>query len=337
MSVFIIAEVGPNHNGDVKLALELTGRLAEIGVDAVKFQIGRPELSLSLDAFKAGYQVENDNAEDIFEAVRRRQLSHDEHRQVLQACRRAGVEYMCSAFDMESLEFLDRDLDLARFKVPSGEILSTDMLSYMAARRKPVILSTGMASSQEIDDALDLLTSQGERDITLLHCISAYPAPLESVHLRSMVGLGEATGYPVGFSDHTLGTDAAVAAVALGARVIEKHVTPDRTLPGPDHKASATVEEFRVLVDRIRNVEKVLGSRDRVFSPAELEIARVARKSIVAARDLEPGGRLSAEDLCFRRPGTGLPPARRDSLLGLRVVRPIQANRVIRKEDLAWE
>lgn len=335
MSVFIIAEVGPNHNGKLHLALELVRRLAAIGVDAVKFQLSCPEEAASLDAFEASYQKHEGNVAGVIEAAKRRQLSHEEHRVVAAECASLGVEYLCTAFDLGSLVFLNEELNVQRFKVASGEIFSVDMLAYMSRAQKPIVLSTGMATYDEVSSSLGLLNAVPRQNITLLHCVSNYPAPLADVNLRCMPELQRRFKCDVGYSDHTIGNSAAIAAVALGAAVIEKHVTLDRSLPGPDHKASATVDEFAKLVCAIREVELCLGRSEKRFSNGEQEIARVARKSIVAKRDLQPGEILTQADICYRRPGTGFLPTEKCLVLGKRVTRAIRANRVIHPEDLA--
>ena len=335
MTVFVIAEIGPNHNGSLDTAVEMIRRLAETGVDAVKFQLGSPDDVYSKDAFKADYQVASESSKTPQEMTARHQLTRRDHVVLNDACRAAGVAYMCTAFDMGSLEFLDRSFDMPYFKVPSGEIHTLDMLEYIAAHNRPILLSTGMATFGDIEAAIAVLEGNGPRDVTILHCVSNYPAPAPDVHLNVIGEIRRRFGHPVGFSDHTLGNACAIAAVALGAAVIEKHVTLDRSLPGPDHKASATVEEFADLVSAIRTVEAALGGTEKVFSEAETGIRRAARKSIVAARDLKEGDVLTREDVCFKRPGTGISPLQRDSVVGRRLRNAVEAGRLIRPLDLA--
>jgi len=336
VSVFIIAEVGPNHNGDIKLALQLVKELAVIGVDAIKFQLSIPENLHSLDSVKARYQNEGVDLGDPLSMSRKLNLSFDEHLVLVKRCEELGVEYMCTAFDIESLKFLNERVNVKRFKVPSGEILSLDILEYIAHQEKPVILSTGMATYDEISASLKILDPNNLLEVTVLHCVSNYPAPPEDVYLRCMLELGSRFQRSFGFSDHTVGNDAAIAAVALGAQVVEKHVTLDRSLPGPDHKASATVDEFASLVQSVRCVEMCLGDNEKHFSAVEREIAHVARKSIVTVRDMRAGEVLSLRDICFKRPGTGLLPTERDSIIGRPLARAVQANRVLKREDIAW-
>lgn len=336
MSVFIIAEVGPNHNGSMDLAKKLTKELCDLDVDAIKFQMGDPSQTLSLDAFKASYQKANDNAVDVLEASRKRQLSREEHAELSAYCRTRGKEYLCTAFDLESLRFLHEELAVPRIKISSGEIFSVDMMEYIRHQYKPVIMSTGMATYDEIDKAVALLESdQCKQNLTLLHCVSNYPAPIEDVNLRCMLELRARYKVSVGYSDHTLGVEAALAAVALGACVIEKHVTLDKSLPGPDHAASSSVEEFSDLIHSIRKVEACLGGKEKIFSPAEQEIVRVARKSIVAKRVLNPGETITPDDICFRRPGTGYLPIDQENVIGRIVAVRVEENRVIKPEHLA--
>jgi len=334
VNTYVIAEIGPNHNGDLDTALHMVHRLADSGADAIKFQLAQPESVYSADAFKAGYQVENDGDGSVIEMSRRLQLPRAAHQRLHAACAAVGIPYLCTAFDLGSLEFLDRVLDVPRFKVASGELPSVDMLEYMAGRDKPVILSTGMATFDEIAAALRVLRSGGQNDITLLHCVSNYPAPHTDMNLLAMPELGRAFGCRFGFSDHSLGAESCLAAVALGASVLEKHVTLDQAMPGPDHKASATIEEFCALVASVRRVEAVLGSPAKTFSAAEDDIRWMARKSIVAARDIAAGSVISSVDIVFKRPGTGLSPLLRDTIVGRRATRDLAADRVIHPEDI---
>lgn len=334
MRTFVVAEVGPNHNGSADRALGMIDALSKAGADAVKFQLARPEMVYSADAFKADYQAVNDGAGPVIEMSRRNQLSRDDHKRLYDACRRAGVAYMCTAFDLDSLEFLDRTFDLPYFKVPSGEILSVDMLEYMAGRGRPILLSTGMATLDDIGRALGVLESQGSKDITILHCVSCYPAAYGLINLNVMKSLASRFGRPIGYSDHTQGPECCLAAVAMGACVVEKHVTPDRDLPGPDHKASATVDEFAALVASIRRIEESMGDGDKKFSEEESAVRRMARKSVVTVRAIEKGEVIARRDVCFKRPGIGIAPIDIDTVVGRTVRRPIDADRVIRREDL---
>lgn len=334
MSVFVIAEIGPNHNGSLDTALEMVRGLAASGADAIKFQLAQPEAVYSADAFKAGYQTRNDGEGSVIEMSRRLQLSREAHVRLSEACRTVGIPYMCTAFDLDSLRFLDENFDLPAFKVASGELLSLDMLEYMAERTRPVILSTGMANYAEIERALAVLTAHGLSEITLLHCVSNYPAPHADMNLRVMPELVRRFKYPVGFSDHSLGAECCMAAVALGATVIEKHVTLNKDMPGPDHKASMTIDEFGALVASIRVIEVALGVGEKRFSHEEEAIRRMARKSIVATHDIPAGTLIDSSDITFKRPGTGLSPMDRDLILGQRALKRINADRVIYVDDI---
>ncbi len=333
MKKYIIAEVGPNHNGSFEKAKLLVEELSKIGVDAVKFQLSNPNNLYSKDSFKPQYQKDNDKTKSPLEMSKKNQLSFSEHLKLAEVCKANQVDYLCTAFDMESLIFLNNNIAMPYFKIPSGEILSIDLLEYIAKNDRKILLSTGMASFQEIGDAIKILGNKN--NITVLHCISNYPAPAEEVNLKVMLEIKARFGVSVGFSDHTIGNDAAIAAVAMGAEVIEKHVTFDRNAEGPDHKASATVEEFAALVRSIRNVELMFGTSEKTFSNKELEIKRAARKSIVTTRALSAGDIIKREDICFKRPGYGFLPTEIDLIIGKALSKDIKADRVILKEHLS--
>lgn len=330
--VYIIAEVGPNHNGSLERALEMVDRIAETGVDAVKFQMTNPYELYSADSFKATYQVKNDRADSAIEMSLRNQLSHEGHITVYNHCKELGIDYGCTAFDMDSLVFLDSHFDLPYYKIASGEIFSMDMIDYIATKHKPIILSTGMATYEEIEKSLSLFNRNFKKDITILHCISNYPAKYEEVNLLNMLEIKKRFGYEVGFSDHTIGNECAIAAVAMGASVVEKHVTLDKTLPGPDHKASIDIDELASLVCSIRHIEQAIGVPVREFSDAQREISRVARKSIVSKHAIKKGDEITIDDICFKRPGTGFLPIEIEKVIGKFALCDIEANRVIKAE-----
>ena len=331
---YIIAEIGPNHNGDINLAFKMIEKLAKTGIDAIKFQITIPENAYSDDAFKVDYQKKNETSKSPLEMSKKYLLSFDQHRLLYEKCQEHKVDYICSAFEMESLKFIDNHFNMPYFKIPSGEIFSVDLIDYMAKRNRPIILSTGMATFDEIETAIGLINQNFKKEIIILHCISNYPAPLEDVNLNTMLELKRRFNYPTGFSDHTEGNDAAIAAVALGATMVEKHVTLDKNLPGPDHKASITIEEFASLVKSIRNVEKMMGKSEKTFSEAELKIKSAVRKSIVAKGDLPIGHIITEDDICYKRPGTGISPIEKDRVIGKRVKGVIAGNRLIHWEQL---
>ncbi|MEM5563981.1 N-acetylneuraminate synthase family protein [Psychroserpens sp. AS72] len=328
-SVYIIAEIGPNHNGNLNIALDMIDKLAKIGVDAIKFQLVNPDEMYSKDSFKASYQVSSDAKESAIQMSKNNQLHADDHLLLYERCKSYGVDYLCTGFDMKSIKFLNENFDLKYFKIASGEIFSIDIIDYISKIDKPVILSTGMSNYDEVAQSIDLINQNFKKDITILHCISNYPAPFNVVNLRNMTELSERFNYPVGFSDHTLGNECAIASVALGGVMIEKHVTFDKQAVGPDHKASSTIDEFAYLVKQIRNIESALGGRERVISEKELETKNVARKSIVSAKDLEVGNILKAEDFCYKRPGTGFLPNQKEELIGKKVIQRIEKDRVI--------
>ena len=334
MSVYIIAEVGPNHNGSLETALEMIQRLSETGCNAIKFQLAVPENVYSRDAFKADYQIERDGPSSVLEMSRRIQLSFDDHLKLHDACRSAGVHYLCTAFELSSLKFLNESFDLPYFKIPSGEILTLDMLDYVAEQNRPILLSTGMATFDEIEFALNRLDPNQESEITVLHCVSMYPAPIEYINLNVIHALRERFGRMVGYSDHSIGPECCLGAVAMGASVVEKHVTLDKTMPGPDHAASATIDEFRTLVGFIRRLDSALGDTEKIFSPEESETRRAARKSIVTVRDINAGETISARDIVYKRPGTGTPPSQTSSIIGKKTKRFIEQDRLIRERDV---
>lgn len=330
--VYIIGEVGPNHNGSVETALTMIEKMAATGVDCVKFQMTDPYQLYSNDSFKASYQKTNDKAKGAREMSLNYQLKREDHVLLYEKCKDLGVDYGCTAFDMESLLFLDEHFDMPYYKIASGEIFSMDMIDYISTKSKPIILSTGMATYDEIEIVVNFLNRNFEKEITILHCISNYPAKFEEVNLRNILKLKEMFGYEVGFSDHSVGNDCAIASVALGAKMIEKHVTLDKCANGPDHKASIDIEELAELVSSIRNIETAMGVKERIFSEAQREISRVARKSIVSRHDIKKGKVIDFSDICFKRPGIGFLPIETEKVIGKVAVCDIEADRVIKPE-----
>lgn len=332
--VYIIAEVGPNHNGSLERALEMVDKIAATGVDAIKFQMTNPYALYSDDSYKATYQVKNDKAGSAREMSLRNQLSKEGHIAVYNRCKELDIEYSCTAFDMDSLLFLDDHFELPYYKIASGEFFSMDMIDYMSTKCKKIILSTGMATYDEIEKSLSLFNRNFKKDITILHCISNYPAKYDEVNLLNMLEIKKRFGYEVGFSDHTIGNECAIAAVALGASVIEKHVTLDKTLPGPDHKASIDIAELASLVSSVRHIEQAIGVSERTFSEAQREIARVARKSVATKRPIKKGTIIVNDDICFMRPGIGFLPTETDKVIGKIAICDIEASRIIKPEYL---
>jgi N,N'-diacetyllegionaminate synthase len=325
--VLIIAEAGVNHNGDIKLAKQLIDVAAEAQVDYVKFQTFKAEKLTSKSAAKAQYQMDNaaDKTETQYEMLKRLELSEDQHLELMTYCQEKGVTFLSTGFDLESLDDLNR-LGIDRFKVPSGELTNLPYLRRIASFGKPIILSTGMADMQEVGEALAVFDVAGidRNQLTVLHCNTEYPTPMEDVNLRAMQTMAEEFGVNVGYSDHTLGIEVPIAAVAMGATVIEKHFTLDRTMEGPDHKASLEPEELKAMVTAIRHIEQALGDGIKRPSASELKNKVVARKSIVAKQAIKKGEVFSENNLTVKRPGGGLSPLRWDATLGQTATRDYQ-------------
>jgi N-acetylneuraminate synthase len=314
--VFVIAEAGVNHNGDVAMAKKLVDIAAEAKADAVKFQTFRAEELATAEAPKAEYQQKAGDAnESQLEMLRRLELSHENFRDLSDYCCQKGILFLSTAFDVASADFLD-SIEMVAFKIPSGEITNTLLLEHIARKNKPLFVSTGMSDLGDVEEALVAVNSSGCRDVALLHCVSNYPAAAEDINLRAMLTMEQAFGVPVGYSDHTLGIDIPLAAVALGACIIEKHFTIDRSLPGPDHAASLDPSELASMIAGIRTVEKALGDGRKRPTVAEAGTAAVARRSLVAARDIAVGEPLTNEMIAARRPGVGLPPSLQRYLVG---------------------
>lgn len=333
MHTTIIAEAGVNHNGDINTAKKLIDVAANAGVDFVKFQTFNANKLVSKRAKKASYQSQNinDGDDSQYSMLKKLELSEDDHLELINYCNRKGVQFLSTGFDEDSIDFLNK-LNIKYFKVPSGEITNKPYLQHIASKNIPVILSTGMATIPEIKDALKVLTSKGltRNQITVLHCNTEYPTPMEDVNLKAMQTIKNELQVEVGYSDHTLGIEVPIAAVALGATVIEKHFTLDRNLPGPDHMASIEPDELTQMVTAIRNVEKALsGSGRKEPSPSEQKNINVARKSIVAARNINKGEIFSADNLTVKRPGNGVNPMRWDEVIGTKALRNFEADELI--------
>lgn len=321
MATLVIAEAGVNHNGDLRLAKQLVEAASAAGADAVKFQTFTAADLATAASPKAEYQTRNDGAGGQRQMLQRLELSVAQHRELADHCRRCGIAFLSTAFGIAELELL-MELGIGAIKVPSGEITHRPLLEAMAdaaaSRRLPVYLSTGMSNLGDVEAALQVFLDAGlqRQSITLLHCLSAYPAPEEQVNLRAISSLAAAFGCPVGYSDHTLGFTAPVAAVALGASVIEKHLTLDVDLPGPDHRASLEPGPFAAMVAAIRSCERMLGDGRKQPQPAELNTRQVARRSLRAARPILAGQPFSVDDLICQRPADGLSPMLYPTLLG---------------------
>lgn len=316
MSILIIAEAGVNHNGSLERAKEMALAAKKAGADIVKYQTAVPEQVVSRFAEKADYQKQQTGSEESqLEMIKKIHFGFEEHRQLKEYCDEIGIRYLSTPFDLDSIDFL-ATLDMSVWKIPSGEITNLPYLEKVAALKKPLILSTGMSMLSEIEDALAVLEENGCEDVTLLHCNTEYPTPMEDVNLLAMRDLEEQFALPVGFSDHTLGIEADIAAAALGACVIEKHFTLDKTLEGPDHQASLEPDELEAMVRAIRNIEKALGTGEKHVTPSEAKNRPIARKSIVAKRAIKKGEVFTAENLTTKRPGDGISPMRWYDVLG---------------------
>jgi len=334
--VFIIAEAGVNHNGDPAMAHALVDAAADAGVDAVKFQTWDRDLVTRRDNPLVPYQKTNvDNVSDMYELGKTFELKLNVFEDLAAHCKEKGVLFLSTAFDKPSLTFLVEKLDIPLIKVPSGEAVNVPFLRAVAETGRPVILSTGMCNIDDVQLAVDTLKkvwnkSEKTPDLSLLHCTTAYPTPPEDVNLRSMTTLAEAFGLPVGLSDHSEGTTAAEAAVAMGARIIEKHFTLDRDLPGPDHKASVDVPGLRRLVAQIRKTEVMLGSREKVLRPIEEQVVKSVRRSLVATRNIAQGEIIAEDDVVPLRPEDGIPARDIDKVIGQKAWRDFQNGEVLK-------
>lgn len=323
MKTYIIAEAGVNHNGSLELAKRLVDVAVEAGADVVKFQTFKTELVVTRSAPRAAYQNKNtgDN-ESQFDMIKKLELSESDHDILVKYCDDKKIQFLSTAFDHPSIDLLAKyKLDV--FKIPSGEITNLPYLKRVAAMKKKVILSTGMSDLGEIEDALDVLIASGVRreDITVLHCNTEYPSPFEDVNLKAMVSIQNAFKVNIGYSDHSPGIEVPIAAVALGATVIEKHFTLDKNLPGPDHKASLDAAELKAMVTGIRNIEVALGDGIKRPSESEKKNIVIARRSIHLSRDLSAGHVLSESDLVMKRPGDGISPMKINEVLGKELIR----------------
>ena len=316
--VFIIAEAGVNHNGSINLAKKLIDVASESGADAVKFQTFKAEKLVSKHAQKADYQKETtDKNESQFEMIKKLELDSDTHKELMAYCKTKNIIFLSTPFDHDSIDLLS-DLGLEIFKIPSGEITNLPYLRHIGKLNKKVILSTGMADIGEIEDALDILINSGTKkeNILVLHANTMYPTPMEDVNLKAMVTIGSTFDIKYGYSDHTLGIEVDIAAVAMGACCIEKHFTLDRNMEGPDHKASLEPDELKAMVKAIRNIELALGSSFKKPSKSEIPNMQIARKSIVAKINIKKGEILSEENITIKRPGNGINPMRWDEIVG---------------------
>lgn len=328
----IIAEAGVNHNGSIEIAKKLIDVAATAGVDYVKFQTFKTELAITKEAPKAEYQRENlkNDNNSQFDMVKKLELSDSDHLELIQYCTKKNVKFFSTAFDLVSVDFL-ASLHLGLWKIPSGEITNYPYLKKIASFHEAVILSTGMCGMSDIENALHVLLNNGLRrnQITILHCNTEYPTPMEDVNLNAMRAIANKFGVDVGYSDHTRGYEVPIAAVALGAKIIEKHFTLDRDMEGPDHKASLEPSELTAMVSAIRNIEKALGCEEKRVSDSERKNIIIARKSVVAATSIKAGEIFTGENLTVKRPGNGISPMQWEDILGKIAKRDFQPDELI--------
>lgn len=330
-----MAEAGVNHNGQLQLAKQLIDAAKTAGCDAVKFQTFRSERLVSKKAQLAAYQKrhKSNNEQNQWDLIKRLELSWVEFKKLKEYCQKKKILFVSTPFDFESVDLLEK-LNVPFLKISSGEVTNLPFLKYIAQKGRPVILSTGMSTLKEVEEAVKVIVQTGNKNLVLLHCVTEYPAPVKEINLRAMLTLQKAFHFPVGYSDHTLGIEVAVAAVALGARVIEKHLTLDRHLPGPDHRASLMPSEFQQMVMAIRNVEKALG--DGIKRPASCEVKNlpIVRKSITAAEPIFKGELITSEKVTLKRPGYGLAPKFLPDVIGKRAAVNIAPDEPIQRKLL---
>ncbi len=326
-STFIIAEAGVNHNGSLKIAKKLIDTAKEAGADAIKFQTFKTENLVTNTAQKAEYQIKNSKHNTQYEMLKSLELTPTEFKKIGKYAKNKEIIFLSSPFDTQSVDLLE-ELNLPLYKIGSGEITNFPLLKHIAKKQKPIILSTGMSTMGEVEEAIQFLEKYND-DITLMHCLTSYPAPKEDVNLNVIKTLKNTFKKPVGFSDHTTGIEISLAAVALGSTIIEKHFTFDKKLPGPDHKASLEPAEFAKMVKSIRNIEKALGNGIKKPTPEELKIKKVVRKSIVSKDHIPQGTIITKDMLEFKRPGTGIEPKNVDQVIGKKTTKNIPKDTLI--------
>jgi N,N'-diacetyllegionaminate synthase len=329
MSVFVIAEAGVNHNGSLDLAKKLVDAAKDAGADCVKFQTFVSKNIVSKNAVKAEYQkLQTEPEESQHDMLKKLELSFDEFLELNEYCKSKDIEFMSTAFDFDSIDFLD-GLEMGIWKIPSGDITNLPYLIKIAKLNRPVILSTGMSTMEDIRSAIKSLKENGVTELTVLHCTTEYPTPFEDVNLNAMNTIKEQFNVKVGYSDHTKGIEVPIAAVALGATVIEKHFTLDRNMEGPDHKASLEPDELKTMVDSIRHIELALGNGMKKPAESEKKNMAVARKSIIASKDIKEGEIFTEENLTVKRPGDGISPMRWFDVIGKKALRDFEEDELI--------
>lgn len=329
--VFIIAEAGVNHNGKLDLALKMIKKAKEAGADAVKFQMFKADNLVLRQAPKAEYQLQNTSRkESQYEMLKSLELSEADFIELKKECEKQGIMFLCTPFDEESARFLIK-IGIKIIKISSGEVTNLPFLAYLAKFKLPIILSTGMSTLAEVKDAVSTIINAGNRKIVLLHCTSNYPVKFEDVNLRVIETLKREFDFPIGYSDHTEGIEVAIAAAAMGACVIEKHFTSDKSLPGPDHKASLESGELKTMIHSIRNIEKAKGDGRKQPCKAEMEVRKVARKSLVVACEIKKGANITRPMITIKRPGTGISPKYLERIIG-----KTTKKRIVRDQVLSW-
>ena len=334
--VKIIAEVGINHNGSFRTAITILKKLSKLDIDYVKFQLGNPDRVYSKDSFKADYQNKFNSKISIKEMSKKFQLTRNHHLLLNKICKKYGSIYSCTAFDLESLDFLVNKVNIPFIKIPSGEIRSVDLLEYAARQDKKILLSTGMATYKDIEKALKILKKYKKKEIIIMHCTSIYPARDEFLNINVLDELKKKFNLQLGYSDHSLNDLASLAAFSKNAKYIEKHVTLDKKLKGPDHSTSYNIKEFKNFVENIRKLEIILGSNKKIFSKQENQIKSMARKSIVSNVDIYANSKISLEDITFKRPGTGISPLDYKKVLRNKLKINLKKDKVITKNMLKY-
>tara|TARA_Y100000389_G_C17460398_1_gene521272 strand:- start:2564 stop:3598 length:1035 start_codon:yes stop_codon:yes gene_type:complete len=329
--VKIIAEIGPNHNGSIKLAKQIIKKISKLDIDYIKFQFSDPNQVYSKDSFKANYQKKNDGNRPIIEMSKKNQLTISEHLELSKYCSFFKKEYCCSFFDLNSIKKMDKKINLPFYKIPSGEICSIDTLKFISKKNKKILLSTGMADTKTIKKSINFLKKE---DIVLLHCVSSYPTNPNNLNLNFIDTLKKKFNLKIGFSDHTKGYLPALGAIAKGAEYIEKHVTLNNNFKGPDHSASLNIKVFEKYVNQIRKFEKILGKKQKIMLKNEIDVKKMSRKSIVSKKLIKKGQIINIKDICFKRPGTGFNPLYFKFIINKKAKNNILKDKVINPNDL---
>lgn len=327
-SIYLIGEIGVNHNGQVEIAKKLIDKAKESGLNAVKFQSFDPEKTKTRKSPFADYQKENSGDESAFEMSKKLKLSYEAHIELKEYCDKVNIDFLSTGFDNDSVDLIN-DLGVKFLKIPSGEVTNFPLIQYVAKKNKPMILSTGMSELDEIDKAVQLIKKYNNKELFILHCVSLYPTRYEELNLNFIKTLKSIYGAKVGFSDHSLGIEAGIASVALGAKMIEKHITLDKNMKGPDHKTSLEPEELKQFVTSIRNIEKSLGDKLKRVNDREKEMRKVSRRSIVIEKNISQDGIFTSENLSIKKPGTGISSKYLDIILGRKATKNLERDSIL--------